>query len=411
MDIEVKINKAYIPFLNCQASRQVYFGGSSSGKSVFLAQRCLLDVINPKKMRNYLIVRNVAKTIRQSTFNELCKLILEMNLYDLFIINKTDMTITAKPTGCQILMCGLDDPQKIKSMTPIKGVLTDIWIEEASEVEYNAYKEISKRLRGTFDGKKRITISFNPILKTHWIFTEFFKGWEDNQTELITNDLIVKKTIYKDNAFLTEDDIYLLENETDEYFYNVYTLGNWGILGAVIFKNWRTEDCSEIRKEADNYKNGLDFGFAADPATITRSHYDRKHKTIYILDELYQTGLTNDLLAKEIQNIVGYEYITCDSAEPKSIQELKNLGISALPAKKGKDSILYGIQWLQQQTIVIDPSCQNTINEFQTYKWKEDGSGNAIPIPVDKNNHLIDALRYAYCNEHVKGIGSIRANI
>jgi len=411
MQIEIKINKTYLPFLNCEASRQIFFGGSSSGKSVFLAQRCILDVIDPKKMRNYLIVRNVAKTIKKSTFNELCKIIISMGLHERFIINQTDMTITAKLTGCQILMCGLDDPQKIKSMTPIKGVLTDIWIEEASEVEYNAYKEISKRLRGTFDGNKRITISFNPILKTHWIYPEFFSDWRDNDTELVTDELVIKKTIYKDNSFLTEDDINALENETDEYYYNVYTLGNWGVLGAVIFKNWRVEDCSDIRKIADNYKNGLDFGFAADPATIIRTHYDRKHKKIYILDELYQTGLTNDLLAGEIKKIVGYEYITCDSAEPKSIQELKNLGISALPAKKGKDSVLYGIQWLQQQEIIIDSSCQHTRNEFQVYKWKEDAGGNAIPIPVDKNNHLIDALRYAYADEHIKGTDPITVNI
>jgi len=411
MQIEIKINKTYLPFLNCEASRQIFFGGSSSGKSVFLAQRCILDVIDPKKMRNYLIVRNVAKTLRQSTFNELCKVIIMMDLVDQFIINKTDMTITANPTGCQILMCGLDDPQKIKSMTPIKGVLTDIWIEEASEVEYNAYKEISKRLRGEFKGNKRITLSFNPILKTHWVFTEFFSQWADIQTEFISDEIIIKKTIYKDNHFLTQDDINALENETDEYYYNVYTLGNWGVLGAVIFKNWHVEDCSDIRKIADNYKNGLDFGFAADPATIIRTHYDRKHKKIYVLDELYQTGLTNDLLAKEIKKIVGYEYITCDSAEPKSIQELKNLGNSALPAKKGKDSVLYGIQWLQQQEIIIDSSCQHTRNEFQVYKWKEDASGNAIPIPVDKNNHLIDALRYAYADEHIKGTDPITVNI
>ena len=395
---ELKINPVYEHLLNCETPRQILFGGSSSGKSVFLAQRTILDVLTKK--RNYLIARNVAKSIRQSTFNELCKVIGDMDLNNYFTINKTDMAITAK-TGYQILACGLDDPQKLKSITPIKGVLTDIWVEEATEVEYNSYKELTKRLRGDsdFKGNKRITISFNPILKSHWIYSEFFQNWEDDKKEYHDDSISILKTTYKDNKFLTADDIASLENETDPYYYNVYTMGNWGVLGAVIFKNWRVDDCSEIRKTADNYKNGCDFGFATDPATVVRTHYDRKHKKIYILDELYQPGLTNDLLAKEIKRITGYEYIVCDSAEPKSIQELKNYGIAALRARKGKDSVLHGIQWLQQQEIIIDTSCQNTKNEFSQYKWKEDNAGNAIPIPIDKNNHIIDALRYAYGDE------------
>jgi len=406
----VSINKVYRPYTNCEAPRQIFFGGSSSGKSVFAAQRCILDVLTKK--RNYLIVRNVAKTIRLSFFNELCKTINDMNINQYFSINRTDMVITAK-SGYQILSAGLDDPQKVKSITPIKGVITDILIEEATEIDYNSYKELTKRLRGisAFKGNKRITLLFNPILKTSWIYTEFFSDWEDDKTEYKTKDLTILKTTYKDNSFLTDEDIELLENETDSYYYNVYTLGNWGVLGAVIFKNWRVEDCSEIRKIADNYKNGNDFGFATDPATVIRTHYDKTRKTIYILDELYQTGLTNDLLAKEIKAMIGYEYITCDSAEPKSIQELKNHGVAALGAKKGKDSVTYGIQWLQQQTIIIDTRCQNAKNEFSQYKWKEDARGNVMPIPVDKNNHLIDALRYAYEDEFKQRTGPITVNI
>lgn len=410
LDIKVIVNPVYEPYLDCEAPRQIFFGGSSSGKSVFAAQRCILDVLSKK--RNYLIVRNVAKTIRQSFFNELCKAINEMGINSFFNINRTDMVITSV-SGYQILSAGLDDPQKVKSITPVKGVLTDILIEEATEVDYNSFKELTKRLRGKseFKGNKRITLLFNPILKTSWIYEEFFNEWQDDKREYITDDLTILKTTYVDNSFLTDEDIKLLENESDEYFYNVYTLGNWGILGAVIFKNWRVEDCTEIRKTADNYKNGCDFGFSVDPATVVRTHYDKKRKTIYILDEFYQTGLTNDLFANEIKNIIGYEYITCDSSEPKSIQELKNHGISALGAKKGKDSVNYGIQWLQQQTIIIDPKCQNTKNEFSQYKWKEDARGNVLTVPVDKNNHCIDALRYAYEDEWKQKIGAVTVNL
>jgi phage terminase large subunit len=126
------------------------------------------------------------------------------------------------------------------------------------------------------------------------------------------------------------------------------------------------------------------------------SHYDRARKTIYIFDELYETGLTNDVLAAELHPMIGKDTVTCDSAEPKSIAELSRFGIFARGARKGKDSVLFGIQWLQQQTIVVDTKCIDMRNELQQYKWKEDRGGNAMREPVDRNNHLIDALRYAY---------------
>lgn len=395
---EIKYNIAYKRFLTAQQPRQILFGGSSSGKSVFLAQRTIIDVLANK--RNYLIVRNVAKTIRQSTYNEIVKQIHEYGFSGLFSINKTDMTITAF-NGYQIQFAGLDDVQKLKSITPTKGVTSDVWIEEATEIDYESYKEITKRLRGVsdFKGSKRITLSFNPIFKTHWIYKEFFDGWQDEQKLLETDDLLIQHSTYKDNSFLTEEDCKALENETDEYYYRVYTLGQWGVLGHVVFKRYKVADLTEQKKQFDNPRNGQDFGFAADPAATICTHYDQKHKTIYVYDELYKKGLTNDLLANELRRLIGYQVIRCDSAEPKSIQELKNEGIHALPAKKGKDSVLYGIQWLQQHDIVIDKNCQQFINEIQQYQWKTDGAGNAIPVPVDKNNHLIDALRYAYSDE------------
>lgn len=408
MNIDIEVNKTYIPYLNNNSKVQIFFGGSSSGKSVFLSQRTVLDIL---KGRNYLIVRKVARTIRQSIYNEIIKCINEYNLSLVFAINKTDMTITAS-NGYQILFCGLDDAQKLKSITPAKGVITDILVEEATEIEYSDYKEISKRLRGKsdFKGIKRITFAFNPILQTSWLYKEFFGKWNDSMTRYEDENVSILKTTYKDNAFLEQDDIERLENETDEYYYNVYTLGNWGVLGSVIFKNWKVEDCADIRKIADNYKNGLDFGFASDPAALVRTHYDKKHKTIYILDELYQRGMTNDILAEEVKTMIGYEYVICDSSEPKSIKELKNHNINALGAKKGKDSVVHGIQWLQQHTIIIDPLCQNFKNEIQQYQWKE-VQGQAVPIPIDKNNHLIDALRYAYEDEYKESTGPIRVAI
>jgi phage terminase large subunit len=389
-------NAVYLPHLNNLARTQIFYGGSGSGKSVFLAQRCVFDVMQGK--RNYLVCRQVARTIRKSVFNEVKKVISDFNVKHLFSINQTDLVITCK-NGCQILFAGLDDPEKIKSITPENGVITDIWIEEATETERKTVKDLYKRQRGgSDDTAKRMIMSFNPILQSHWIYEEYFScvGWADKQTDYKSDDLTILKTWYIHNRFLTPEDVRDLENETDPYFYNVYTLGNWGVLGNVIFTNWTVEDLAEMRDQFVNRRVGLDFGYSSDPAALTTSHYDRAKKTIYIFDELYETGLTNDVLAVEVKAKIDEDYVTCDSSEPKSIAELNRYGINARGANKGKDSVLHGIQWLQQQKIIIDVNCINTRNEFQQYKWKEDAGGYAMPVPVDKNNHLIDALRYAY---------------
>ena len=389
-------NKRYLPFLYDQTRTQIFFGGSSSGKSVFIAQRCVMDVLSQK--RNYLIVRNVGDTNRVSTFNEISKLIYAWDIAKLFNINKSNLEITCK-NDYQIIFKGLDDVAKIKSITPKKGVITDIWAEEATETYEDGVRQLRKRLRGTSKVKKRLTLSFNPILKTHWIFKTYFGSFFDSDVFKKTDNSFILKTTYKDNQFLEPDDIAELEDETDPYWHDVYTLGNWGVLGSIIFTNWTVEDLTEKRKTFDRFKNGLDFGFTNDPTALTRSHYDRKRKTIYITDELYETGLTNPEIADKIKPLVGKEYVVCDSAEPKSIEELTRCKVSALAAEKGKDSVLFGIQWLQQQKIVVDKSCQNHINELQLYQWKKNKEGEVLNEPIDKNNHLIDALRYGYENE------------
>lgn len=369
---------------------QIYYGGSSSGKSYSLAQRTVLDVL---KGRNYLIVRNVQNTIRKSVWNEVYKAISSFKLNEYFTVNKSELTITCKINNRQILFAGLDDPEKIKSITPIDGVITDIWVEEATECEYKAVKQLDKRLRGRSKLKKRLTLSFNPILRDHWIYTEYFSIWLDDKQYVEKNNTSILKTTYKDNKFLTQDDIDALENETDKYYYEVYTLGNWGVLGALIFKNWRVEEFDE--KHFDNYRNGIDWGFGDDPFGFIRSHYNSSRKRLYICDEIYASELLNDESAPMVKEKTGKERVVCDSAEPKSVKDFKVKGVNAVGAKKGPGSVEFGIKWLQGLEIIIHPRCQNAKNEFSKYKWKEDKNGNVLPIPVDKDNHLIDALRYA----------------
>lgn len=392
------INEIYIPHLSNMARTQIFFGGSSSGKSVFLAQRDVIDAMEGK--RNFLVCRHVGRTIRRSVFAEIKKVITDWEIKHLFDIKESEMVITHE-NGKQILFAGLDDTEKLKSITPADGVITDIRIEEATETTPDSLKQLYKRQRGGDpDTPKRLTLSFNPILLSHHIYQSYFApvGWTENQTQYRSPDgrLSILKTWYIHNKFLTADDVYDLENEQDEYYRNVYTFGNWGILGDVIFKNWKVEDLGDMVNQFTNHRHGGDFGFSNDPAAIAVTHYDKARKRIYIYDELYERGLTNDILARETNSLIGKQYITWDSAEPKSIAELRQHGVMAMAAEKGKDSILHGIQWLQQQEIIIDQKCVNTINEFQQYQWKKDKDGNAMRQPVDKNDHIISAVRYAY---------------
>lgn len=383
-------NKVYLEYMfNNEKRYQHYFGGSSSGKSYALAQRTILDILEG---RNYLVVRNTATTIRKSVFNEITKAITSFKVSDYFEINKTDLIITCKINQMQIMFTGLDDVEKVKSITPIKGVITDVWVEEATECSYKDIKQLDKRLRGRSKFKKRMTFSYNPVLKISWLYNEYFIGlWQDGKQYVENEDVSILKTIYLDNRFLTQDDIKALETETDTYYYDVYTLGNWGVLGAVIFKNWKVQNFD--REQFGKYYNGADWGFSDDPFAFVRVAEERN--TIYICNEIQATGLSNEESGNLVKELINKEIITCDSSEPKSIEDWKRQKINAKAAKKGPGSIEHGIKWLQSKTIIVHPSCQSIINEFGQYKFKEDKEGNVLPIAVDKNNHGIDALRYA----------------
>jgi phage terminase large subunit len=310
------------------------------------------------------------------------------------------MVITCNLNNKQILFCGLDDPEKVKSITPIEGVLERIFIEEATETKRDAYMQLKKRLRGKSKHSKHIFLAFNPILKSHWIYKEFFGGWQDDKTVYEDDKTLIVKTTYKDNIFLTPEDRALLEDETDSYFYNVYTLGDWGVLGNVIFKNWRVEDLSDRIPHFDKIHCGVDFGYSSDPNALIKVHIDKAQKKIYIYDEYYQAGMTDEELLRVCRSFFGREYVTCDSSEPKTIDYLAQNNINAIPAVKGADSINRGIRWLQGYEVIVDVRCQNFKNEIETYHWQEDKYGNAMAKAVDANNHLIDALRYA-CEDEI----------
>ena len=412
-------NAVYLPYVRQTRRYQIFFGGSSSGKSAFLASRCALDALSG---RNVLIVRKVARTLRPSCWNETLKAIDRLKLRGCFDVSQSEMVITARRSGGQLIFAGLDDVEKIKSLTPARGVLTDVWMEEATECRYSDYKQLDKRLRGPSVHPKRMTFSFNPISRGHWLYEEFFGGWQDGpdafppppgQEEtvpgraLFEENLCILKTTYRDNRFLTPDDIAALENEKDPYYYDVYTRGAWGVSGDVIFRSWRVED---LRAAADRFPDkryGLDFGFAKDPSAAVCCAVSEAARTIYVFGELWETGLTNWELADRLRRFAGGADVTCDSAEPRSIEELRRLGVRARPARKGPDSVLHGIQWLRGYQLAVDPDCRHLIRELSQYRWKEDSLRQGRPCP-EGEDHLIDALRYALEDEQLARRAELR---
>ena len=228
-DGEDWMNDVYRPYSDCDKANQIFYGGSSSGKTFYLCQRLIKDMLQGG--RNYLVLRKVQRDCKKSVWNEVIKILRGLeyprgSLYSLVKVNKSDMSITF-PNEYAVFFGGLDDRERIKGITPQKGVITDIWMEEATEFDEGDYRQLEKRLRGQSSVKKRITMSFNPIIKTHWIYTNFFDNWQDNKKNYEDDRLSILKTTYRDNSFLTDDDIDRLESEDDPYYRDVYLDGNW----------------------------------------------------------------------------------------------------------------------------------------------------------------------------------------
>ena len=220
-------NKAFIPYLDNDKRYLIFYGGAGSGKSFFVVERYIYKLLKSKKF-NLLVVRATGKSNRDSTFALFKQVISKWNLSKHFKINESDLRIKSLLNGNEIIFSGLDDVEKLKSVTFSKGELTDVWIEEASEIQEADFNQLDVRLRGK-GTKKQIVISFNPIDINHWLKKRFFDRTDDN--------IEVFHTTYKNNDFLDDDYKRLLESykDTDEYYYNVYCLGMWGVLGKTVF--------------------------------------------------------------------------------------------------------------------------------------------------------------------------------
>lgn len=336
--------------------------------------------------RKVLVIRKVGATLKDSVFQLLKDTLSKWNILQYCNINQSSFSISL-PNGSVFLFKGLDDNEKIKSIAGI----TDIWIEEATELTQDDFTQLDLRLREKA-ANQEIYLSFNPVSKANWCY----KYWFDSAPPY---DTFILKTTYKDNKFLPDKYIKSLEQmkRTNPTYYKIYALGEFASLDKLVFNNWKIEEF-DFRSIQGKLLIGLDFGFVADLTALICSVLDEENKKIYIFDEYTCTNKTNDEIAKIIQS-KGYSksLIIADCAEQKSIEELRKEGICRIRASaKGADSIIHGIQKLQQYELIVTPMCEQVITELQNYSWQKDKqTGEYINKPIDNFNHCMDALRYS----------------
>ncbi|MGG3572856.1 PBSX family phage terminase large subunit [Bacillus gobiensis] len=390
------VGGGYKTYWNYKGRYRVVKGGRGSKKSTTTA----LNIVNRMMeypLANTLVVRKVFKDHKDSTYAQLKWAIKRLKVEHLWEAKLSPLEITYKPTGQKILFRGLDDPMSVTSITVDVGFLCWAWFEEAYQImNEDDFDKVDMSIRGELPSGyfKQITLTFNPWNEKHWLKRRFFDVQQKNILAMTTN--------YLCNEFLGADDRELFEwmKKHNPRRYKIEGLGEWGIAEGAIFTNWRefAFDKSEIIKRPGvKSAFGLDFGFTVDPTAFPASVVDPKNREIFIFDEIYEKGLLNNEIADAIKN-KGYqkEIIIADAAEPKSIVELRKYGIRKIKAaEKGPDSVKAGIQFLQQFSIYIHPSCTNASMEFSNYVWERNKEGQMINKPADEYNHLIDALRYS----------------
>lgn len=395
VSIKEIVGKGYYNFWNTDKTYVVCKGSRGSKKSKTSALWHIRTLMK-YPLANALVVRKVGNTLRDSCYSDLIWAIDKLGVSHKWKCTTSPLEITYIPTGQKILFRGLDSPFKITSVSVPHGVLNLLWIEEAYEIlKEDEFDTIDESIRGELpEGYfKRVTITFNPWSELHWLKRRFFDVPKDN--------VLAMTTTYKCNEFLSETDIQMYEDirRRSPSRARIACDGEWGIAEGLIFDNWRVEDLTDKIPRFDKIYCGMDFGYAADPNALLKLHFDRKKKEIYIFGEYYQAGMTDSELLRVCKEFFGNMYVTCDSAEPKTIDYLVANGIRAGGAVKGADSILRGIRWLLGFDIIIDERCVNYISEISQYAWKKDKFGNVMAIPVDENNHLLDSTRYALESE------------
>lgn len=381
-------NDVYYPLLFDYTRRyEVYCGGAGSGKSHFVFQKVILKALKGK--RKVLVTRKVARANRDSTFQMAMDTLARLRLLSFCEVNKTNMAITM-PGGSALLFYGLDDVEKLKSIANI----TDVVCEECSEMTEADVTQLDLRLRAKAPDLQMFFM-FNPVSKANWTYKKWFADGA-----AVPETTRILRTTYRDNRFLPAAYVEALEamRQTNPVMHRIYTLGEFASLDKLVYNNWRTEELDREGLTGCKLLVGLDFGFVNAPTALVGALLDEGARRVYVFDEYTAQGLTNDKIAQVILSKgYGKSVIIADSAEQKSIEEIRRAGVRRIRASaKGPDSVLHGIQKLQQYEIIVHPKCEATVTELQNYAWQRDrATGEYINKPVDELNHCLDALRYS----------------
>lgn len=388
------VGKGYGEFWRFRGRYRVVKGSRASKKSKTTA---LWFIVNMMKTdgANALVVRKTYRTLKNSCFEELRWAIARLGVRRFWKITESPLEMCYVPTGQKIYFRGLDDPLKITSITVKNGSLCWMWIEEAYEITKEEHFDmLDESIRGETKSPlfKQITLTFNPWNENHWLKKRFFDEKRDDTLAMTTN--------YMTNEFLDLSDRMLFETMKmkNPARYRVAGLGEWGASEGTVYERWKEEafDIESVKKSGRAIF-GLDFGYVNDPTALFCGICDEKKKLLYVFDELYEKGLSNEEIFEKICAL-GYkkERIRADSAEPKSIDRLRSLGLDRIrAAKKGADSVRHGIDKVREFEIIIHPRCVNFITEIQNYTWETDSFGKLTNRPKDEFNHLMDAMRYA----------------
>jgi phage terminase large subunit len=372
-------------------------GGTRSSKTYSINQLCAMWLITGNYAAGEYLYEGIWTSVRKYRTNldgtiirDFIEILKNCNWYDKIEHNKTKKTFKFRNRLVEFI--GADDQQKLRGAK--RNIL---YCNEANELEYK--QEFFQLLMRT---ENKIFVDFNPDDEQVWINQELEikRAKEVADVEVIVSN-------YKDNTFLPESLVKEIEylQHTDKEFWKIYGLGEYGNISGLVYENVsfvnKMPDCKLVAV-------GLDFGYSLDPSAALMVY--RKDDELYLKEILYEKGLTNQDLAERLKPIIGRAEVICDSAEPKSIEELYRLGLNSKPAVKGRDSILNGIDILKRFKINVVNS-SNLKKEFRSYKWAVDKYGNSLQKPVDKFNHLLDALRYValiHLKQHNRGWYSIR---
>ena len=382
---------------NDAATHFLLGGGRGSTKSSFTPTEIVLGMLKDPNA-NALALRKVKDTLRESVYESFVWSIEKLGLAHLFDMPASTLRITYKPTGQKIIFRGADNPIKIKSLRLRKGFFKFVWYEEADEFSLEDIRSINQTALRGGDGYK-VFYTYNPPKSR--------KRWVHEYKNNPPAGWFVHHSTYLDVPRNWLGEQFFIEAETlrkrNELAYRNEYLGEDVGTGGEVFHNLTLRRISDEEiARFDRIKRGLDFGFAAHPMHYAVMQFDSTRRRLYIFHEVHKVGMSNRALAEAIKaENKSNARVIADSAEPRTINELRNLGVNVVGAKKGPDSVEHGIKFLQDlDEIVIDPvRCPNTAREFEGYELEPDGNGGWKDGYPDRDNHSIDAVRYALESE------------